>query len=52
MQLRTVTSKDNFIMTIQLSTRAASLLPKWAIVDNVPEGIKTLAAYAAKRPRP
>lgn len=30
-------------MTIQLNTRAASLLPKWAIVDNVPEGIKTLA---------
>ena len=37
-------------MTIQLTPRAASLLPKWAVIDNVPEGIKTLAMYAAKRP--
>ena len=37
-------------MTIQLSTRAASLLPKWAVIDNVPDGIRALAAYAAKRP--
>ena len=37
-------------MTIQLSTRAASLLPKWAILDNVPDGIRALAMYAAKRP--
>ena len=37
-------------MTIQLSTRAASLLPKWAVIDNVPDGIRALAVYAAKRP--
>jgi len=37
-------------MTIQLNTRAASLLPKWAVIDNVPDGIRALAAYAAKRP--
>jgi len=37
-------------MTIQLTPRAASLLPKWAVLDNVPDGIRALAAYAAKRP--
>ena len=37
-------------MAIQLTPRAASLLPKWAVVDNVPDGIRALAVYAAKRP--
>jgi hypothetical protein len=35
---------------VQLTPRAASLLPKWAVLDNVPDGIRALAMYAAKRP--
>ena len=35
---------------MKLSKTATSLFPSWANVDSLPDGLKMLAAYAAKRP--
>ena len=35
---------------MKLSKTATSLFPSWINVDSLPDGLKMLAAYAAKRP--
>ena len=37
-------------MKIKLTTRARSLFPAWCNVDEQPDGLRLLAAYAAQRP--